>query len=52
VTPKFQGSADRLLESRDYAVSRWTELDERQANAIAQATERHAQERAGAGSPA
>jgi limonene 1,2-monooxygenase len=44
VTPKFQGSADRLLESRDYAVSRWTELDERQANAIAQATERHAEE--------
>jgi len=45
VMPKFQGSADRLLQSQDYAVSRWQELDGRQADAIAQATARHAQER-------
>jgi len=51
VMPRFQGSAERLLQSRDYAVSRWSELDGRQANAIAQATERHAQERATAGKP-
>jgi limonene 1,2-monooxygenase len=49
VVPRFQGSAERLLQSRDYAVSRWTELDGRQANAIAEATERHAKERAEAG---
>ncbi|MEU8867277.1 LLM class flavin-dependent oxidoreductase [Streptomyces umbrinus] len=48
VKPRFQGSADRLVQSRDYAVSRWNELDQRQADAIAQATERHAQERAAA----
>jgi len=45
VIPRFTGSADRLLKSQDYAVSRWQELDGRQADAIAQATERHAQER-------
>jgi limonene 1,2-monooxygenase len=46
--PRFTGSADRLLKSQDYAVSRWQELDGRQADAIAQATERHARERAAA----
>ena len=46
VKPRFQGSADRLLASRDYAMSRWSELDQRQADAIAQATARHASERA------
>jgi len=51
VKPRFQGSADRLVQSRDYAVSRWNELDKRQADAIAQATERHAQERAAAQAP-
>jgi limonene 1,2-monooxygenase len=48
VMPRFQGSADRLVKAQDYAVSRWQELDGRQADAIAQATERHAQERAAA----
>ncbi|MDV6284517.1 LLM class flavin-dependent oxidoreductase [Rhodococcus jostii] len=46
VKPRFQGSVDRLLQAKDYAISRWSELDRRQADAIAQATERHAQERA------
>jgi len=45
VKPRFQGSADRLLRSRDYAVSRWNELDQRQADAIQAATARHAEER-------
>lgn len=45
VKPRFQGSADRLLRSRDYAVSRWNELDQRQADAIQAANARHAQER-------
>jgi len=48
VKARFQGSADRLVQSRDHAVSRWNELDQRQADAIAQATERHAQECAAA----
>jgi limonene 1,2-monooxygenase len=48
VMPRFQGSADRLVKAQDYAVSRWQELDGRQADAIAQATERHAKERAAA----
>jgi limonene 1,2-monooxygenase len=52
VIPRFTGGADRLVQSQDYAVSRWQELDGRQADAIAQATERHAQERAGAGASA
>jgi limonene 1,2-monooxygenase len=48
VIPRFTGGADRLVKSQDYAVSRWQELDSRQADAIAQATERHARERAAA----
>jgi limonene 1,2-monooxygenase len=48
VMPRFQGSADRLLASEQYARSRWDELDERQGAAIAAATERHAKERAAA----
>ncbi|MBI4944201.1 MAG: LLM class flavin-dependent oxidoreductase [Actinobacteria bacterium] len=48
VMPRFQGSADRLLAARDYAKSRWSELDQRQADAIAAATQRHADERAAA----
>jgi limonene 1,2-monooxygenase len=47
VKPRFQGSTDRLAKSRDYAVSRWAELDKRSGDAIAAATERHAKERAG-----
>jgi limonene 1,2-monooxygenase len=46
VKPRFQGSAERLERSRDYAISRWSELDKRQGDAIAAATERHAKERA------
>jgi limonene 1,2-monooxygenase len=49
VKPKFQGSTSRLEQARDYARSRWTELDKRQGDAIAAATERHAKERAAAG---
>jgi limonene 1,2-monooxygenase len=48
VMPRFQGSADRLLAAETYARSRWDELDGRQGAAITAATERHAQERAGA----
>jgi limonene 1,2-monooxygenase len=48
VMPRFQGSADRLLAARDYAKSRWSELDQRQADAIAAATKRHADEKAAA----
>jgi limonene 1,2-monooxygenase len=48
VMPRFQGSADRLLAARDYARSRWSELDQRQADAIAAATKRHADEKAAA----
>jgi limonene 1,2-monooxygenase len=46
VKPRFQGSTDRLQQASDYAVSRWTELDQRQADAIQAATDRHANERA------
>jgi hypothetical protein len=46
VKPRFQGSTSRLEQARDYARSRWTELDKRQGDAIAAATERHAKERA------
>ncbi|MEU0468867.1 LLM class flavin-dependent oxidoreductase [Amycolatopsis thermoflava] len=49
VKPRFQGSTDRLAAARDYAVSRWSELDKRSGDAIAAATERHAKERANAG---
>lgn len=49
VMPRFQGSADRLLAAEQYAQSRWNELDGRQGAAIAAATQRHADERAGAG---
>ena len=48
VMPRFEGSADRILAAEDYARSRWDELDGRHGAAIAAATERHAQERAGA----
>jgi limonene 1,2-monooxygenase len=49
VKPKFQGSTDRLVKATEYARSRWTELNQRQGDAIAAATERHAKERASAG---
>jgi len=48
VMPRFQGSADRILAAEEYARSRWGELDGRQGDAIAAATERHAKERTGA----
>jgi limonene 1,2-monooxygenase len=50
VIPRFQGSTDRLLQAQDYAVSRWAELDARQGAAIQAATDKHAKERADAGS--
>jgi limonene 1,2-monooxygenase len=46
VKPRFQGSTARLAKARDYAVTRWSELDKRSGDAIAAATERHARERA------
>lgn len=49
VKPRFQGSASRLHQASDYAVSRWTELNDRQGAAIQAATDRHAQERSAAG---
>jgi len=48
VKPRFQGSTDRLQQASDYAVSRWGELDQRQADAIQAATDRHANERVNA----
>jgi limonene 1,2-monooxygenase len=50
VMPHFQGSARRLAAAADYARSRRTELDQRQAAAIRASTERHAAHRASAGS--
>lgn len=49
VKPRFQGSASRLRQASDYAVSRWTELNDRQGAAIQAATDRHAKERADIG---
>jgi limonene 1,2-monooxygenase len=49
VKPRFQGSADRLRQAEEYGKSRWRELDQRQADAIQAATDRHAKERAEAG---
>jgi limonene 1,2-monooxygenase len=49
VKPRFQGSASRLHAASDYAISRWSELDKRQGDAIQAATDRHAKERADAG---
>jgi limonene 1,2-monooxygenase len=46
VKPRFQNSTQRLRAASAYAVSRWQELDQRQADAIQAATDRHAQERA------
>jgi limonene 1,2-monooxygenase len=46
VKPRFQGSTDRLQQASDYAVSRWTELDQRQGDAIQAATDRYTKERA------
>jgi limonene 1,2-monooxygenase len=46
VKPRFQGSTDRLSAASDYAVSRWQELDQRQADAIQAATDRHNKEHA------
>jgi limonene 1,2-monooxygenase len=46
VKPRFQGSTSRLQTASDYAVSRWSELDQRQSDAIQAATDRHASERA------
>jgi limonene 1,2-monooxygenase len=46
VKPRFQGSTDRLQQASDYAVSRWTELDKRQGDAIQAATDRYTKERA------
>ena len=48
VKPRFQGSTDRLKQATEYAVSRWGELDQRQADAIQAATDRHAKERVNA----
>jgi limonene 1,2-monooxygenase len=48
VKPRFQGSTSRLAQAEDYARSRWSELDKRQADAIQAATDRHAKERANA----
>ena len=45
VKPKFQGSTDRLAKASEYARWGWQELDKRQGDAIAAATERHAEER-------
>jgi limonene 1,2-monooxygenase len=47
VKPRFQGSTERLERAEQYGRGRWQELDQRQADAIAEATERHRQERAG-----
>ena len=46
VKPRFTGSTSRLQTATDYAVSRWSELDQRQADAIQAATDRHAAETA------
>jgi limonene 1,2-monooxygenase len=46
VKPRFQNSIGRLQKASDYAVSRWQEFDQRQADAIQAATDRHAQEQA------
>jgi len=46
VKPRFQQSTGRLQTASDYAVSRWQELNQRQADAIQAATDRHAAERA------
>jgi limonene 1,2-monooxygenase len=48
VKPRFQGSTQRLEQAEQYGRGRWQELDQRQADAIAAATERHRQEQAGA----
>jgi len=45
VKPRFQGSTDRLRAATDYAVSRWQELNQRQADAIQAATDKHAAEK-------
>jgi limonene 1,2-monooxygenase len=45
VKPRFQSSTDRLRAASDYAVSRWDELDKRQADAIQAATDKHAAEK-------
>ncbi|GAA1001471.1 LLM class flavin-dependent oxidoreductase [Subtercola frigoramans] len=45
VIPRFQGSADRLVQATEYATSRWDELDAPQAAAIQAATDRYAAER-------
>ncbi|MFG1711261.1 hypothetical protein ACFLIM_49740 [Nonomuraea sp. M3C6] len=44
VKPRFQGATTRLKNAERYAMARWSELDERQGNAIQAATERHQQE--------
>lgn len=46
VMPAFQGSASRLQASERWAQERWNDLNERQAAALAAATEKHAAERA------
>jgi len=46
VKPRFQGSTERLRQAEEYGRSRWRELDQRQADAIQEATERHQKERA------
>jgi limonene 1,2-monooxygenase len=50
VMPRFQGTRERLVAAADYARSRFSELDRRQADAIRAATERHAADRQSAGS--
>lgn len=49
VKPRFQGSTERLERAEQFGRSRWQELDQRQANAIQEATDRHQKERAEAG---
>lgn len=45
VKPRFQRATGRLEAARDYAISRWDELDKRSGAAIQEATDRHAKER-------
>lgn len=44
VKPRFQGSTSRLEKASAYAESRFSELDQRQADAIQEASARHATE--------
>ncbi|MCE0764964.1 LLM class flavin-dependent oxidoreductase [Pseudonocardia kujensis] len=48
VKPRFQGTTDRLEKAVAYARSRWEELDQRQADAIQAATDRHSAQKTAA----